>query len=80
MRTVTKRSVGLNDDVLAAVEVAAGEDGVSVSSWLNEAAEQKLALRAMADAVSSFEREHGEITDLELARARRRFGSLRRSG
>lgn len=77
MRTVTKRSVGLNDDVLAAVEQAAGEDGVSVSSWLNEAAEQKLKLRAMAEAVSAFEKDNGEITELELARARRRFGSLR---
>ena len=77
MRTVTKRSVGLNDDVLAAVEQAASEDGVSVSSWRNDAAEQKLKIRAMSDAVSAFEKDNGAINELDLARARRRFGSLR---
>lgn len=47
-RTILKRSVGLRDDLIGPIENAAAEDGLSVSAWLNEAAEQKLLLREMA--------------------------------
>lgn len=75
-RTILKRSVGLRDDLIGPIENAAAEDGLSVSAWLNEAAEQKLLLREMAQAVAKHEQESGPITELELARARKRFGRL----
>ena len=75
-RTIMKRSVGLRDDLVGLIENAAAEDGLSVSAWLNEAAEQKLLLREMAHAVAEHEQHGGPITELELARAHRRFGKL----
>jgi hypothetical protein len=68
---VRKRSVSLEDEVAAGVERAAEEDGVSVSSWLSEAARQRLLVRAGLEGVRQWEAEAGALTPEE-----RRAGEL----
>jgi hypothetical protein len=64
---VVKRSVSLGDDVAAAVEVAAREDGVSFSAWLSNAAERQLRVRQGLRGVAAWEKEAGALTDEEIA-------------
>jgi hypothetical protein len=64
---VTKRSVSLDDSVAARVERAAGEDGVSFSAWLSDAAEHRLLLREGLQGVCEWEAEAGELTSVERA-------------
>jgi hypothetical protein len=64
---VVKRSVSLADEVAAAVEVAAQEDGVSFSSWLSNAAERQLQVRQGLRGVAAWEAESGALTDEEIA-------------
>lgn len=64
---VVKRSVSLADEVAAAVEVAAREDGVSFSAWLSSAAERQLRVREGLRGVAAWEKEAGALTDEEIA-------------
>lgn len=64
---VTKRSVSLNDDVAAAVEAAAKEDGVSFSAWLSSAAERQLVVRQGLRGVAAWESEAGPLSAEEIA-------------
>jgi hypothetical protein len=64
--SVSKRSVSLDDAVAERVERAADEDGVSFSSWLSTAAEDKL-LREGMRGVREWEAEAGALTAEELA-------------
>ena len=66
---VKKLSVALDDTVAQEVALAADRAGVSVSAWLNHAAENELAIEAGLDAVREWEAEHGELTAEELAAA-----------
>ena len=66
---VKKLSVALDDTVAQEVALAADRAGVSVSAWLNHAAENELAIEAGLDAVREWEAEHGELTAKELAAA-----------
>jgi predicted transcriptional regulator len=68
---VRKLSVALDDEVAAQVVQAAERAGMSVSAWLNHAAENKLAIEAGLDAVREWEADHGELTAEELAAADR---------
>lgn len=81
---VRKISVALEDSVAAAAGVAAKGAGLSLSAWLTQAAENKLAIEAGLKAVSEWEAEHGEITDAEFAAAgallRRRNHASRLAG
>lgn len=65
--TVSKRSVSLDDSVAERVERAAEEGGVSFSSWLSAAAEDKLLLREGMHGVREWEAEAGALTTEELA-------------
>lgn len=65
--SVTKRSVSIDDAVADRVEHAAEEDGVSFSSWLSRAAEDKLLLREGLRGVGEWEDEAGELTAQERA-------------
>ena len=65
---VRKLSVALEDATAAA---AAKRRGVSLSSWLNEAAEHELKIEAGLRAVAEWEAEHGALTEDELAEAGR---------
>jgi Mg-chelatase subunit ChlD len=75
---VRKLSVALEDETATAVAAAAARRGVSLSSWLNEAAEHALHVEAGLRAVAEWEAEHGAFTDGELAEADRFLAHKRR--
>ena len=68
---VRKLSVALEDGTAASAAAAAARRGVSLSSWLNEAAERSLRIEAGLRAVAEWEAEHGALTEGELAEADR---------
>jgi hypothetical protein len=55
------------DDVAAAVERAAAEDGMSFSAWLSAAAARRLRARAGLRAVQEWDAEVGPLTPEERA-------------
>lgn len=59
--------MALDDSVAAAAAEAAAAAGVSLSAWLNRAAENELAIGRGLAAVSEWEAEHGALTVQELA-------------
>ena len=64
---VSKRSVSLDDEVAAAVEEAAKQDGVSFSAWLSSAAEMQLRVRQGLRGVAAWEGETGSLSAEEVA-------------
>jgi hypothetical protein len=66
---VRKLSVGLDVTVAEAAARAAEREGLSVSAWLNRAAERELTIERGLVAVRAWERENGSLTDAELADA-----------
>lgn len=66
---VKKLSVALDDEVAAAAKHAASRAGVSLSAWLNRAAENELAIEEGLEAVRAWEADHGDLSDEELAQA-----------
>ena len=69
--TVRKLSIALDNGTATAVQAAAKRRGVSVSSWLNEAAEHALRIEDGLRGVAEWEAEHGALTTAELAAADR---------
>jgi hypothetical protein len=68
---VRKLSVALEERVASAAQRAADRAGLSLSGWLNQAAENKLGLEAGLAGVRAWEMEHGAISAEELAKADR---------
>lgn len=66
---VKKISIALDDSVADGVALAAKRADLSVSAWLNQAAENKLTIEAGLDAVREWEADHGALTAKELADA-----------
>ncbi len=64
---VKKLSVSLEVSVATAAMRAAERRGVSVSAWLNAAAERALVVEEGLAAVREWEAEHGALTVGELA-------------
>jgi hypothetical protein len=69
--TVKKMSVALDAKTAKAAAASAAKRGLSLSAWLNDAAENALAIEAGLAAVAAWEAEHGRLTDEELAAADR---------
>lgn len=69
--SVRKISVALEESTAKAAVDAATRHGVSLSSWLNQAAERALRVEEGLRAVQAWEAEHGALTDGELAAADR---------
>ncbi len=67
--SVKKLSVALDEPVYRAMTESARRQGLSLSAWLNRAAENALAIEAGLAAVSEWEAEHGPLTGEELAAA-----------
>ncbi|MEY2432483.1 MAG: hypothetical protein QOC92_2208 [Acidimicrobiaceae bacterium] len=67
--TVKKLSVALDDHVAEAASVSAERRGLSLSAWLNEAAARALVLEDGLAAVAEWEKQHGRLTEDELASA-----------
>ena len=65
--SVRKLSVALQETVAEGAVAAAERHGVSLSAWLNAAAERALVLEAGLAEVRDWESEHGELTTGELA-------------
>lgn len=64
---VRKLSVALEETVAAQAADAAQRRGVSLSAWLNAAAERALLMEQGLAAVAEWEAEHGELSAEELA-------------
>lgn len=60
-------SLSLPEDLAARIRDAAHADGSTLSAWLARAAESRLLLRNASQAIADWEREHGEITEADVA-------------
>jgi hypothetical protein len=78
-----KRSVSFPPELARAVDEAAAESGKTFSAWIAETASDRLRLEVGRRGVAAWEREHGPLTEVEiaegLARARDLLGRPRRS-
>jgi hypothetical protein len=66
---VKKLSVALDDRVARAASASAERQGLSLSAWLNRAAENALAIDDGLAAVAEWEAEQGALTTEELSAA-----------
>ena len=64
---VKKLSIALDERVAAAAAASAERLGLSLSAWLNRAAENSLAIEDGLAAVAAWESEHGAFTAEEIA-------------
>ncbi|WP_420437024.1 hypothetical protein [Candidatus Poriferisodalis sp.] len=64
---VKKLSVSLDESVAERAASAAASHGVSLSAWLNAAAERAIRIEDGLAAVREWEAEHGELSVEELA-------------
>lgn len=66
---VKKLSIALDEHVAEAAAASAERRGLSLSAWLNQAAQNALAVEDGLAAVAEWEAEHGAFTREELAGA-----------
>lgn len=64
---VKKLSVALDEDVVERASDSAGRRGLSLSAWLNRAAENALSIESGLAAVAEWERENGPLSETELS-------------
>jgi hypothetical protein len=76
---VRKLSVALDESVAEAAAATAERQGLSLSAWLNRAAENALAIEEGLAAVAEWEAEHGALKAAELAAADTSFHASRGS-
>jgi len=67
-----KLAITVDADVHERVLDAAAEEGMSVSSWMTEAARRALLVRDGLAAVAEWEGQHGAFSDAEMTAARER--------
>lgn len=77
---VRKISISLNEDVAVAAARFAEREGVSLSTWLNDAAERAIRLSEGRAALLEHFAEHGEPSDEARAWARDTLAGLRTGG
>ena len=80
MTQVDRLSVTMPPQIGAAVRDAAARQGLSVSSWLAEAAAQRLRNELLGAALDGWEAEDGPFTDKELNAAASAMRGPRRRG
>lgn len=68
---VEKMSVSFDLELGEAIRASAVGANLSVSSWLAEAARDRLRLEVLGEAVRSWEKKYGPLTDAEVAEATR---------
>jgi hypothetical protein len=66
---VKKLSIALDERIAAAAAASAERQGLSLSAWVNRAAENALAIEDGLAAVAEWENEHGPLSAEELAAA-----------
>ena len=74
-----KLSISFEANLEAAIRASASHEDRSVSSWIAQAAMQRLRLLALGEAVTAWEDEHGVLTEAEIANADRVFERATRS-
>jgi hypothetical protein len=73
---VTKVSVSLDDEAMAAARSAADAEGISLSAWLSRAAKHAAGVAEGRRAVAEFEAEHGPLPADARRRAREALDAL----
>jgi len=63
---VRKLSVAMDESIVVQAVAAAERHGVSLSAWLNAAAERALLLEVGLAEVRAWEDEHGDLVDEQL--------------
>lgn len=71
-----KRSISLSPELAAAIDVVAAEEGTSVSGWISATAARRLRFDSGRQGIADWEREHGALTNNELADGLARARSL----
>ena len=74
--SVTKVSVSLDDEAIAAARSAAAAEGISLSAWLSRAAKHAAGVAEGRRAVAEFETEHGPLPADARRRAREALDAL----
>lgn len=74
---VVKVSVSFDPELGEAIRAAAAQQGQPVSTWLAEAAADKLRSEALGEFLDAWEAEHGAITAEELAAAEAELAAAR---
>jgi hypothetical protein len=69
--TVHRLSISVPPELEAQIRAAADEAGVSVSTWLAQAAEHAAKIQAGRRAIEDFEAEHGKLPEEQRLDARR---------
>ncbi len=62
-----KRSISLPPDLAEAIDLAAAQEGTTVSAWLADTAARRLRLDAGRRGIAEWERKNGTLTADELA-------------
>jgi len=62
-----KLSVSLDSELVTTIRAAAADEGVSISTWLGEAAMAKARQRLLREALDAAAEEDGSLTDAEIA-------------
>ena len=73
MSGVDRLSITLPRELGREVRAAAAATSLSVSAWLTEAAAQALRNRLLGVALDEWEKEHGALSEAEIAEAGRRL-------
>ena len=63
-----KLSISLDSELAAQVRAAANEQGVTVSTWLSDAARAQVRQRFLREALDALAAEIGELSDEEVER------------
>ncbi len=74
-----KYSASMDDGLLAAARAAAEAEGLTLSSWLADAAADRLRLKDLHHLVDEWETEHGAISVAELDALEDKVAEARRS-
>lgn len=80
MAQVDRLSVTMAPEIGRAVREAAARQGTSVSTWLTDAAAQRLRNDLLGAALDQWEAEDGPFSDDELNTAAAALGAKRRRG
>ena len=74
-----KYSASMDDVLLVRVRTDAEAEGLTLSSWLADAAADRLRLKALHRLVDDWEAEHGAISAAELNALEEKVAEARRS-
>lgn len=73
-------SVSFDLDLGPQIRTAAAQQAQSVSSWLAEAARDRLRNEALDDALTAWENRHGALSEAEVVEAERLLDEATRTG